>query len=578
MSSTRAAERSTLGDLLLRIALPLAFLAAAASRAAFLADAADAVEVRFVALAGTVVLLGMSALERTGLSRTAVIALLAELGLWALPPGDIRAASISALLVIGLALVTYERVRQGLDKLTGEPVAWALAAQALLRPELYLAPRFGPEFLLEALVIPIFAAAAALRLAQREGQQLWLAFLAIVTIDRGFGVEVALTLVVLAALRALRAIRASRATTAVPRLRETAAWTACALILISTASRDPLALVAVVSVAAAGSLLLANRKVAAVGATAALAGVLIFTGGETDLDGSIQTLALGLMALPLAVSVPANRRIRVATGVVLVAAASVQLPPGVALAAPLVVVASALPDRGQRLGIQAAWVGLLSLFAGLTAAYPWLRASPFESALAGFGLNPDVKSAAIVLVSFWLVAFVARRSSPVRPAGLTAGVMLVLAAVFLLTNPPLELLETDSFTLDAANNSQVYLMNRKIRQVTLDTYASNTTRLAHKSPVGRIVIEGDEGIERVLLLTLGAETGEWAARRPGHESASRAPRAWISWLTSDGSYFAQRYRARWTLDPPVVAHSLRIEREDSLPEDVELAVFQVGVR
>ena len=77
------------------------------------------------------------------------------------------------------------------------------------------------------------------------------------------------------------------------------------------------------------------------------------------------------------------------------------------------------------------------------------------------------------------------------------------------------------------------------------------------------------------MLRAGIDTGEWAARRPGLSAV--APRPWISWLAPGGRYFAQRYRAHRRFEPPVEATSLRLERLDNLPAELELAVFQVGV-
>jgi hypothetical protein len=76
----------------------------------------------------------------------------------------------------------------------------------------------------------------------------------------------------------------------------------------------------------------------------------------------------------------------------------------------------------------------------------------------------------------------------------------------------------------------------------------------------------------------GEETGEWAARRPDVEQTARlrSPKAWISWVAGD--FFAQRYRARWTLERPGRFTRLRAERPPGLPPEVSLAIHQVEVR
>ena len=575
-----------LGAFLPRIALPLSFFAAAASRAAFLTDAAaasDTAELGFLALIGTVVLLGIGTLDRADQFRTGVIALLAALGLWAIPPGDVRGTSIAALLVVGLGLVTYERVRAGLDTHAGEPVAWALAVQALCRPELYLAPGLDPGFLLEALVLPTLAALALSRVAQREGNRLWLALLAIAIIDGGFGPEVTLALVVLAASRAL------------PRLPEAAAWVACALLVIPAFDRQPFSLASgvtigitvTVAVAVVAALLLADRNRTAVVATIALAGLLSLdlggasASGASAANGYLRTVILALVAMPLVASAVPALRLRAATGLSLAAVAGLVLPAGAALTAPLVVIASALPSRGRKLRVQAGWLGLASIFAGLAATFPWLRPLPLESALGWIGLRLEIKTAAIALLAFWLLTTLARLSSATRRIPLAA-IGLTLIAAVLLANPQQSLPVSEAFVLDAEASSRSFPLGLEIRHLSIDSYVSNTTQLADGTLIGRIVIEGEGGAELVLPLTLGRETGEWAARRPGLEPisppVSRALAPWISWLAPDGAYFAQRYRANWTVDTAVSPRGLRVELEDSLPKDVSLAVFRIGVR
>jgi len=578
MSSTGVAERSRLVEFLPRIALPLSFFAAAAARAAFLTDAADTAdaasntaELSFLALVGTVVLLGIGTLDRADQFRTGVIALLAALGLWAIPPGDVRGASIFALLVVGLGLVTYERVRVGLGTHAGELIAWALAVQALCRPELYLAPRLDPGFLFEALAFPTLAALALSRLAQQEGKRLWLALLAIAVIDGGFGPEVALALVVLAASRAL------------PRLPETAAWVACALLVIPAFDRQPFSLAIgvtigiTVAVAVVAAFLLANRNRTAIVATIALAGWLFLQFGGESAIGSIRTVVLGLVVLPLAAFAPPAQRLRAATGLALAAVAGLVLPAGAALTAPLVAIAAALPKRGRKLRIQAGWLGLVSICAGLAAIFPWLRPVPLESALGWMGLQLEIETAAIALLAFWLVATLARRSPATRRIPLAA-IGLILVAAVLLANPQQRLLVSKAFVLDSEASSRSFPLDLEIHSITIDSYVSNAAQLADGTLIGRIVLEGEGGAERVLPLALGRETGEWAARRPGLEPVSPALAPWISWLAPDGAYFAQRYRANWTVGTAVSGRGFRVELEDSLPKDVSLAVFRIGAR
>ncbi len=562
MSSTGAAERSWLGEILSRIALPLAFLTAAATRAAFLVDPADAAELRFLALVGTVALVGIASLDSPDQVRTAVIALLAELGLWALPAGEVRSAGFSGLLVLAIALGTWERVRAGLDRLTFEPIAWALAVQAVFRPELYLAPRLDAGFIVEAIVCPTLVALAVLRLGLRD--RAWLAILAIVLVEGGFSPEIALTLVILAASRAL------------PGWPEAAAWIACALALLPASSSEPISLLLLVSVALVAALLLANRGATALIATFALATVspALATGAAA---GSLRAVVLGIVVLPLAVWPSSGRRLRAATGLALAAVAGFSLPPGAALAAPLVAVASALPDRGERVGIQASWLGFMALLGGIVASFPWLRPQPLESVLRWLGPGVGLQTALLAVLVFWLVAAMARSAWIPRPVSVaTLGVIVIAAGV--LGSPRRQTVLGETLVLDTTARARTYPLDLEIRHLTVDSYASNTTRLIDGAPIGRIVLEIAGGGELSLPLSLGRETGEWAAKRPGLDAVVTAPTPWVSWLAPDGPYLAQRYRASWTLDSAVAARGFRIELDDSLPTDVSLAVFRVGAR
>ncbi|MCH7665504.1 MAG: hypothetical protein IH936_06210, partial [Acidobacteria bacterium] len=155
-------------------------------------------------------------------------------------------------------------------------------------------------------------------------------------------------------------------------------------------------------------------------------------------------------------------------------------------------------------------------------------------------------------------------------------------AAVLLANPQQRLLVSEAFVLDSEASSRSFPLDLEIHSITIDSYVSNAAQLADGTLIGRIVLEGEGGAERVLPLALGRETGEWAARRPRLEPVSPpvspALAPWISWLAPDGAYFAQRYRANWTVGTAVSGRGFRVELEDSLPKDVSLAVFRIGAR
>ncbi|HEX7184502.1 MAG TPA: hypothetical protein VF756_21935, partial [Thermoanaerobaculia bacterium] len=230
---------------------------------------------------------------------------------------------------------------------------------------------------------------------------------------------------------------------------------------------------------------------------------------------------------------------------------------------------------GEGLPPQTVWTGTLLGATALLAAYPWLRQEPLREALELFGLSPGPLAAAAVAASFLAIAAV---GWALRRAWLTAG--LVAGAVFLavlvhLPSPGVPLLPPEtSATLDPAHSAwEARLPPRALDSLVVESSLSNGAGLANGAPVATLYLNGESRILRA-----GKETGEWAARRPDvqRSAALVSPPAWISWI-SEG-FFAQRYRALWTVESPGLLERVRIERDPGLPPDVTLAIHQAEAR
>jgi hypothetical protein len=116
---------------------------------------------------------------------------------------------------------------------------------------------------------------------------------------------------------------------------------------------------------------------------------------------------------------------------------------------------------------------------------------------------------------------------------------------------------------------------------TLDTHLVHGVGLALGTPVATVRLRDVEG--RILAqweLLAGLHTAEWAAARrdvadrPGFSS----PRPHLSQVAQDGTFFAQRFRTRFTLDTPAEAASIAVRRHEGLPADVELVVYHLELR
>jgi hypothetical protein len=134
--------------------------------------------------------------------------------------------------------------------------------------------------------------------------------------------------------------------------------------------------------------------------------------------------------------------------------------------------------------------------------------------------------------------------------------------------------------LDPAHPAWVagYSAPRQVGGVVVESSLSSGAGLADGTPVATVRLRDDAGRSVLWILRAGEGTGEWAARRPDVERTARlrSPPAWISWIAGD--FFAQRYRAAWSLEVPARCTQVRVELARGLPLDVGLTLHQVEVR
>jgi hypothetical protein len=294
------------------------------------------------------------------------------------------------------------------------------------------------------------------------------------------------------------------------------------------------------------------------------------------------------------------------------------LPDRSALAAPLALAALALPASAAAAGIAALWSAAVLLGTALLASYPWLRQDPLGDAVALVGTVPGPALAAAIGGAAPLLGIatelavrrtsagsasgtaalppgagapdrLARIGTPDSPpaAGLAAraaawgaGALLFAALVGpRLASPATDLIVPgDTVLLDGSRPSwQTDLGPRRARALVIESSMVNAAGLAPGQPVARVRLLGTGTAPIELALRAGADTGEWAARRPDVASTARlrAPRPWLAWVAGD--FFGQRYRCRLPLPAAGSFARLQIELAGGLPAATGLALHQVEV-
>jgi|GEM_PF-631112 len=440
-------QRPRLG-LVLRLAPPLAGLAALAALGAGQIDRAASAETVYLAFAAGIVLLAAGAVARRTkvpvLGTSAVVALA-----WIVPAGPARGALVETAAAATLALAAVERARatgaaravrlpagkagelggpRGAVAALLRPVpalGLALGFQALVRADELLAPPSIAWALIVYVLLPVAGALVVLALSKLEGPlPAALAAAAALVVGPGFRPATVTALAALVGVVVLLGDRAaveSALAAFLDRLstpggpgeapNEGAAGTAggtlapkvfllvkvgAAAVLLAPAVWSPRA--ALVSALAGAALALHRRPWAAPAcavAAAAAAGVTILMGAARPLSVALPLAAVVPAAVPAMVW-PARRRIGLAaTALVLAfaAAAMVQVEGALAPAAALAALAVASdPDEGPvptaraAAALQSTWAALLLAGTALAGSYPWLRAVPLETVLHRLGV------------------------------------------------------------------------------------------------------------------------------------------------------------------------------------------------
>jgi hypothetical protein len=558
---------------LLRLPLPLAALAAIASCATREGGPGGA-ESTYLALLAAAVLLPAGFLAPWPALELGLGSVLATAAVWILPAGPGRGAAVVLVLAAALAVAAGRRIASSATSPQGPAlfIPLALGLQVLLRGELLLAPALTARTAVALVALPVAGGFAVSLLARRHGTSLaLLAGGTALALAPGFNVACTLALLALAAGDVLARERAG-----------SVAKVAAGAALLAVVAWDPGPGI----VAAVCGIALWRPRIALGLALATAAGLALF-GHETWTGIGLQLLLLPLL-VPAAI-LPAKGRIE-AVGVAALMTATVPLTPGAAaLAAPLALatLAALAGRRDAAFAVpQRVWTGAALAGTVLLASYPWLRAEPLATALAllgrplGPGLTAAVAGGFLVLAGLG-TALGRRWEAPlrsVRLAGLAAA-LLGLALVAALPRSGAGLVAPEiPVVLDAGHPAwEATVAGPLVGTLSVDSNLSHSAGLAPGTPVAVVRFHDSAGRDAEWTLRVGEETGEWALRRPDVErTGASAPPPWISWVAGD--FFAQRYRARWTLPRAMRPTRVRIERAAGAPPDLAMALYGVELQ
>lgn len=565
-------ERSILLEELARYAIPLTAFLAVRAFAVSQADPAGAVESAFLGLLIGGVVAAIAALG--SYRELAGTALLALTSIWITDYGPSRSALVSMVLAVGLALAAGRRWQQSRGSLPiALTVPTALAFQLLVRCDLLLPPLLDLRTLVSLLLLPTAAALAISLLAARHGARrgLFAAF-AVAILAPGWNVTTTLALVSLAAGSFLGE------RTARPWHRALAG----AVLVAAAGIKFPVG-----ALFALGGLALALPGAWSWGALpAALLAAFFLTAGR----GWPATLELGisgLLVVPALILAPAGDRRPALVGLgIALAGARLGAGPDV-LAGGLALAALALPERGAAATLQAFWSGGWLAATSLLAAYPWLRETPREDALALLGLAPGWVALSLVValvagLGLGIDFLTARRPRWAPAPGHVAGLIGLIALAAAMPGQGLAVLGYKPVVL----SDQRPLWSREVElghysQLVVESSLIRGAALKTGTPVARLqLLDRDERPVASWDLLAGEDTAEWAAARPdvADRPGFEAPPPWVSGLALDGNFFGRRFRARFPTRQPVEAVSVRISRHRQLPPQMELVIYGVELR
>lgn len=452
-------------ELVPRLAVALAGLAAVASLAAGQEDPAAAAETAYLALAAGIPLIAAAAVGPgpavPALGSAAVVALV-----WLVPFGPVRGSLVGSAATASLLLAALGRVGaigrrgrgDGLRRLL-RPVpalGLALGLQALLRADELLAPPSAVWALVVYAALPVVGGLAVLTLARLEGPAVGaLAGAAALVVGPGFRPATVIALVALPAASLLL----GRRRLPLPRGARIAVRLAAGFLLAAPAVWSLQG--AAVAALAGGVLALRRRPLApAALGVAGVAGALSVALAPPDVWGPLGILVAGTAhspgtALRLTALVPtlvpalawppagatgerAGERIPrwlgpAAATLGLAFAAALAVPVEGALAAPAALAAALVGARtrpeveprdappGLARALQGGWSAILLAGAAVAGSYPWLRTDPADTVLGALGVPPGWPGAGTTVLCLVLLAGLGRAHQELARPGRAAG-------------------------------------------------------------------------------------------------------------------------------------------------------------
>ncbi len=190
---------------------------------------------------------------------------------------------------------------------------------------------------------------------------------------------------------------------------------------------------------------------------------------------------------------------------------------------------------------------------------PWGRLPRF----LGAGTMLLVTATAVVAAYPWL------RSSPLRT-------VIALPAQAIGAAGTRSLLEGGELVLDATHPQWRADLDQTATQIVVVSSLANAAGLTRDTEVLVIEWTAEDGTPGRWPLRTGADTGEWAARRP--DVAAQQPAVPVAWqsLLVDG-FFAQRYRVTHALPVGTRLRQISLSRGAGLPAEATAAVFSLEV-
>jgi hypothetical protein len=266
---------------------------------------------------------------------------------------------------------------------------------------------------------------------------------------------------------------------------------------------------------------------------------------------------------------------------------------------------------------QGVWSAALALGVALLAAYPWLRREAATGALGlvglepGWGAAPALAAAVVVPAAATALARAMGERMPWRRAvsgspaaegstgwtgpgldgrpgrpGLAArpavwaGALVAVAVALAPSGGGRTVVRREVAVLDRARpRLAVALDGAPVSAVAVESNLAHAAALQAGTRAATVRLLGGGERRSEWTLTVGRDTGEWAARRPdvAAGAALAAPPAWLSWVALDRgrAVFGQRYRGRFSTGAPVAAERLEVERDPDLPAAVTIALYRL---